>query len=147
MQLYKLFKMKMLNTEKWNDLFLKRVLELQNAINNFLIYCFIFWVQIFPWQDLCCRTWRQWPSSQMFHQRYWYREILNFDNKFHNSYMDSYIWIILHHPSRGAYNSGLGVLCDFAMIYYKAFFFAFSFILTICSITVIWIYTPFWWII
>ena len=35
--------------------------------------------------------------------------------------MDSYIWILFHHPSRAAYNSGLGLLCDLAMIYNKAF--------------------------
>ena len=35
--------------------------------------------------------------------------------------MDSYICIMFHHPSRAAYNSGLGVLCDLGMIYEKAF--------------------------
>ena len=35
--------------------------------------------------------------------------------------MDSYIWIMFQHPSRAAYNSGLGVLYDLAMIYNKAF--------------------------
>ena len=44
-----------------------------------------------------------------------------FDYKIHNSYMDSYIWIMFHHPSRAAYNSGLGVLYELAMIYDKAF--------------------------
>ena len=37
--------------------------------------------------------------------------------------MDSYIWIMFHHPYRAAYNSGLRVLCDLAMIYVKAFFY------------------------
>ena len=44
-----------------------------------------------------------------------------FDYKIHNSYMDSYIWIMFHQPSRAAHNSGLGVLCDLAMIYNEAF--------------------------
>ena len=35
-----------------------------------------------------------------------------FDYKIHDSYIDSYIWIMFHHPSRAAYNSGLGVLCE-----------------------------------
>ena len=35
--------------------------------------------------------------------------------------MDSCKFIMLHHPSRAEYNSGLGVLCDLAMIYDKAF--------------------------
>ena len=37
--------------------------------------------------------------------------------------MDSYIWIMIRHPSRAAYNSGLGVLCDLAIIYNRAFFY------------------------
>ena len=36
--------------------------------------------------------------------------------------MDSYIWIIFHHPSRAAYNTDLGVLYDLTMIYDKASF-------------------------
>ena len=36
--------------------------------------------------------------------------------------MDSYIWIMIRHPSRAAYNSGLGVFCDLAIIYNRAFF-------------------------
>ena len=36
--------------------------------------------------------------------------------------MDPYIWIMFHHPSRAAYNSGLRVLYDLAMIFNKAFF-------------------------
>ena len=31
--------------------------------------------------------------------------------------MDSYTWIILHHPSGAVYSSGLGVHCDLATIY------------------------------
>ena len=36
--------------------------------------------------------------------------------------MGSYIWIIFHHPSRAAYNTGFGVLYDLTMIYDKESF-------------------------
>ena len=45
-----------------------------------------------------------------------------FDYTISNSYTDSYISIIFHHPPRAAYKSDLGILCDVAMIYDKASF-------------------------
>ena len=46
--------------------------------------------------------------------------------------MDSHEWIMFHHPSRAAYNSGSGVLCDLAMIYNKAFVCLFVVVVFVC---------------
>ena len=40
---------------------------------------------------------------------YWYGDIQNSIIKIRDSYMDSYIWIIIHHASSAVHKSGFGV--------------------------------------